>query len=339
MNVFAAPGVAKTIRRFSKAKGVIFTLHRVLPDAPSDFSPNSILQVTPEFLEEAILACRQHGFDIVDLDEAKRRIAADKPTKPFAVFTFDDGYKDNLQYALPILRKHNCPFTLFIAPELVEARAEIWWQALEDIIAAQPSIEFNVGNGTEYRETTSVSGKCETFDELYWYMRRKPEEKRLQLLRQLSLRYNLDLYQHCRELIMTWDELQHFIDEPLCTIGAHTMNHYELKKLPERKMLEEIAKSRDVLAEKTGKMPMHFSYPLGGPMSAGEREYKAVRDFGFETGVTTRPGGLYHEHCTSTEALPRISLNGHYQKKRFLNVFLTGAIFTAHSKLSSFTPD
>jgi peptidoglycan/xylan/chitin deacetylase (PgdA/CDA1 family) len=334
MNVFALPGVAKTIRRFSKAKGVIFTLHRVLPDEPAEFSPNAILQVKPEFLEQAILACREKGFDIVDLDEAKRRLATDEETTPFAVFTFDDGYKDNLQYALPILKKHDCPFTLFIAPELIEARAEIWWQALEDIIAAQPSIEFNIGDGTEYRETTSISGKTATFDELYWYMRKEPEEKRLQLLRQLSVRYGFDLYQHCRELIMTWDELQTFIDEPLCTIGAHTMNHYELKKLPERKMHEEIAKSRDVLAQKTGRAPVHFSYPLGGPLSAGEREFDAVKAMGFETGVTTRPGGLYSTHRETCERLPRISLNGHYQKQRFLDVFLTGAIFTAHNKLT-----
>ena len=339
MEVFALPGIAKTIRRFSKCKGVIFTLHRVLPDKPMEFSPNSILQITPKFLEQAIVACRENGVDIVNLDEALARMAHEGQTKPFAVFTFDDGYKDNLQFALPILKKHNCPFALFIAPELIDARAEIWWQALEDIIQNNASLEFDLGQGAEYRESASTESKNAVFDELYWFMRKAPDAERMKLLRRLCVKYKLDLVQHCRDLIMTWEELQTFVDEPLCTIGAHTMNHYELAKLPEDEMRKEIEKSREVLAQRTGKPPTHFSYPLGGPLSATKREFAVVKQLGFASGVTTRPGGLYAENAEFAEALPRISLNGHYQKKRFLPVFLTGAIFTAPSGMKKVNLD
>ena len=53
------------------------------------------------------------------------------------VFTFDDAYRDNLRYALPILRHHECPFTLYVPTALVDGVGEVWWQALEDIVAAQ----------------------------------------------------------------------------------------------------------------------------------------------------------------------------------------------------------
>ncbi len=56
---------------------MIFTLHRVLPDEPADFSPNAILQVRPDFLDFTIKRIRQLGFDIVDLDEGIRRIETD----------------------------------------------------------------------------------------------------------------------------------------------------------------------------------------------------------------------------------------------------------------------
>ncbi|MCZ4270812.1 polysaccharide deacetylase family protein [Maritalea porphyrae] len=331
MECFALPGVARSIRALSKCKGTIFTMHRVLPGTPAAFSPNGILQITPEFLETVIVGCQKQNIDIVDLDEAMRRLRSKEPEKQFAVFTFDDGYKDNLEFALPILRKHNCPFTLFIAPNLIDAQAEIWWQALEDIIGENDSLEFDLGQGIEYRETATTQSKLDVFDELYWFMREKPEADRLKLLYRLAKRYAFNLSDHCRNLIMDWDELRTFVDEPLCTIGAHTVNHYELNKLPADKMRTEIEDSVKILTLRTGKQPDHFSYPIGGKLSAGPREFAAVRDLGLVTGVTTRPGGLYAENAEHPEALPRISLNGNYQKSRFVDVFLTGAVFTTHS--------
>ena len=170
-------------------------------------------------------------------------------------------------------------------------------------------------------------------------MRKAPEEERLKYFRQLAMRYKFDAHQHCRDLIMTWEELQTFIDEPLCTIGAHTLNHFELLKLPEDQMRDEIAKSREILKSKTNEEVKHFSYPLGGPLSAGKREFQTVKELGFASGVTTRPGGLYPENVDFAEALPRVSLNGHYQFNRFIPVFLTGAIFTAHSGMKKVNLD
>ncbi|MGJ8528823.1 polysaccharide deacetylase family protein [Maritalea sp.] len=339
MEVFALPGVAALIRQFSASKGIIFTLHRVLPSTPAEFSPNAILQITPDFLEQTILRCRHLGVDIVDLDEALRRLKSTEKENRFAVFTFDDGYRDNLRHALPVLRKHNCPFALFIAPNLTSATAEIWWQALEDIIGENDEIKFDLGEGEQTLESVTIPQKNAAFDHLYWYMRNQPEEKRLALLHQLAHRYGLDLTQHCRALIMDWEELQIFVDEPLCTIGAHTMNHPELAKLPEHQMRGEILQSVEVLGEKLGKKPSHFSYPLGGPASAAKREFDAVKSMDITSGVTTRPGGLYAENAQFPNALPRVSLNGKYQKRRFLDVFLTGAIFTAHSGMKKVNLD
>jgi len=339
MECLALPGVARSVRAFSKCRGTIFTLHRVLPDKPAAFAPNGILQITPDFLEKVILGCRKQNVDIVDLDEAMRRLRSPERENQFAVFTFDDGYKDNLEYALPILRKHDCPFTLFIAPNLIDAQAPVWWQALEDIIGAHDSIEFDLGQGIEYRETATIESKCDVFNELYWFMRRKPEVERVKLLHRLAKRYALDLNAHCRSLVMDWEELKAFVDEPLCTIGAHTMNHFELNKLTKEQMRTEIEDSVKVLALRIGKQPVHFSYPIGGRLSAGPREFATVRDLGLNTGVTTRPGGLYPENAEHSEALPRISLNGNYQKSRFIDVFLTGAVFTTHSGMQKVNVD
>ncbi|WP_417581238.1 polysaccharide deacetylase family protein [Pelagibacterium sp.] len=311
----------------SSARGVIFTLHRVVPKPPAAFSPNSILQVRPDFLEAVIVRARRAGFDIVDLDEAARRIAADE-TAPFIVLTFDDGYRDNLVHALPILRKHAAPFTLYVPTGLIDGVGLVWWQALEDIIAANDVVVFEMPKGPHYGDAGTLEQKNATFARVYECYRKMPEPDREASIRALATRYGFDLGGHCRDLIMDWSELKEFAEDPLCTIGAHTVYHYELSKLPDHEMRAEIEQSANVLEAQFGRRPKHLSYPIGGVAAAGPREFAAASDLGFSTAVTTRPGGLYAEHASHLKALPRVSLNGRFQEKRFIDVFLTAEVFT-----------
>lgn len=323
----ALPGVAAGLRKISRAKGVIFTLHRVLPEPPASFAPNGILQVTPDFLEAVIVRARKAGFDIVDLDEAVRRLGV-ADSKPFVVLTFDDGYRDNLHYALPILRKHGAPFTLYIPTALIDGKGLVWWQALEDIIAAHTALEVDLPEGTVRGDAASVAEKEALFTRIYARYRQMPEPAREASIRALAERYGFDLEAQCRALIMDWDELDTFAREPLCTLGAHTVHHFELSKLPEDEMRAEIVRSADVLEARFGERPRHLSYPIGGVAAAGPREFATAKALGFATAVTTRPGGLYAEHGAYLEALPRISLNGLFQEQRFIEVFLTAEVFT-----------
>ena len=316
------------LRATSRARGVIFTLHRVLPDDPADFSPNAILQIKPEFLDFAIQRIRQLGFDIVDLGEGLRRIESDFPEKRFAVFTFDDAYRDNLKYALPVLRRNQCPFTLYVPTALVDGVGEVWWQALEDIIAQQDAIAVTEGGENEYIPTATLAEKHAAFDALYAKMRAMPEPERVALIRDLAAKYDFDLEAHCRGLIMDWTELRTFAADQLCTIGAHTVHHYELAKLPAEQARSEIEQSVKVIEAQFGQRPIHLSYPIGGLSSANTREYQLAKDLGLRSAVTTIPGGLYRKHRDQLHALPRVSLNGNFQRRRYVDVFGTPAVFT-----------
>lgn len=322
------------VRALSASRGVIFTLHRVLPNEPADFSPNAILQVRPDFLDYVLERLRDMGVDIVSLDEALERLAAQVKGRPFVVLTFDDAYKDNLRYALPILLRHEAPFTLYVPTALVDGAGELWWQAIEDIIARQEAVSLNSGGETNNVDTITTEQKARAFDALYWQMRKMPEAERVSLVRSFAATYGYDLQEQCRNLIMDWQQLRLFADEPLCTIGAHTVHHYELAKLPIDQARSEMAQSADVLFAQLGRRPEHFSYPLGGPLSAGQREFDLARELGFASAVTTRPGGLYPHHAERPHALPRVSLNGYFQQRRYVDVFASGAIFSLMGKLT-----
>jgi peptidoglycan/xylan/chitin deacetylase (PgdA/CDA1 family) len=320
-------------RLLSKSRGVIFTLHRVLPDEPADFSPNAILQVEPQFLDYVIERVRNLDIDIVTLDEALHRLAEPTKGRPFVVLTFDDAYRDNLRYALPILQKHETPFTLYVPTAFVDGVGQLWWQAIEDIIARQDAVAFTDGTDIEYVDTRTTAQKQEAFDRLYWRMRKLAEPERLALLAEFAAAYGFDLDRQCRDLIMDWQELRLFAGDPLCTIGAHTVHHYELAKLPADQARNEMAQSVSVIKAQFGITPAHFSYPLGGPLSCGHREFEMARDLGFRTAVTTRPGGLYPHHLETPTALPRVSLNGLFQQHRYVDVFASGGLFTQLGRL------
>jgi peptidoglycan/xylan/chitin deacetylase (PgdA/CDA1 family) len=327
-------GMPRLFRLLSQSRGVIFTLHRVLPDEPADFSPNAILQVQPDFLDYCLERVRDLGIDIVSLDEALERLAAPQKGRPFVVLTFDDAYRDNLQHALPVLQAHEAPFTLYVPTAFVDGVGQLWWQAIEDIIGRQEAVAFTENGETEYVDTRTVAQKNEAFNRLYWRLRKLPEPDRLALLAEFTTAYGYDLARQCRELIMDWQDLRLFAGDPLCTIGAHTVNHYELAKLPQAQAADEIIQSVNVIEAQFGIRPAHISYPLGGPLSCGPREFALARDLGFRTGVTTRPGGLYPHHLETLTALPRVSLNGYFQKRRYVDVFSSGGLFTQLGKVT-----
>jgi peptidoglycan/xylan/chitin deacetylase (PgdA/CDA1 family) len=124
---------------------------------------------------------------------------------------------------------------------------------------------------------------------------------------------------------MTWDELTAFAGDPLVTVGAHTVNHIMLAKATPEAVRREMQMSAAVIEAALGKRPQHFSYPVGDPTSAGPREFAIARELAFKTAVTTRPGVLFPEHADHLTALPRLSLNGEFQRFRYVQVLTSGA--------------
>ena len=84
--------------------------------------------------------------------------------------------------------------------------------------------------------------------------------------------------------------------------------------------------SRSIIEAGLGIRPDHLSFiPVGDRTSAGPREFEIAAELGFKTAVTTRPGVLFADHVEHLTALPRISLNGEYQRLRYVRVLLSGS--------------
>src|SRR5215207_2001542 len=115
------------LRVLAQGCGVILMFHRVRPRRTERFVPNQAIEITPEFLDFVLAELRREGFDIVPLEAVPYRLCAHRFSRPFAALTFDDGYRDNAEYAWPILKRHGAAWTLFVAAEFADGRGRLWW--------------------------------------------------------------------------------------------------------------------------------------------------------------------------------------------------------------------
>jgi peptidoglycan/xylan/chitin deacetylase (PgdA/CDA1 family) len=319
-------GVHHLLKPLVGGVGAILTLHHVRPPRPDRFQPNRLLEITPRFFTRVIEDLRRSGLDLISLDEMHRRLSEGDFSRRFVCLTFDDGYRDTLQVAYPILKAEGAPFAVYVATSFPDRLGELWWVALEAVIARNNRIGLSIDGRNRTFDCATVAEKRALYNELYWWLRARPTEAGLrETIRNLAACYCVDIAAFCRELCMGWEDLAQLAADPLVTIGAHTVNHPILAKLPQKTARSEMDLSRSVIEAALAKRPAHLSFPVGDPTSAGPREFAIAAELGFKTAVTTRPGMLFGGHRNHLTALPRISLNGEYQRLRYVRVLLSGS--------------
>jgi len=147
-------GANVLMRPFVSGVGAILTLHHVRPQRPDGFQPNRLLEVTPEFLERVLRFLRRQQLDIVSLDEVYRRLVEADFSRRFVCITIDDGYRDTLQYAYPILTKHGFTATLFVYTDYVGAgRNSLSWPELRELAAEGFDIQAHSKTHGDLRRT------------------------------------------------------------------------------------------------------------------------------------------------------------------------------------------
>jgi peptidoglycan/xylan/chitin deacetylase (PgdA/CDA1 family) len=318
-------GAHRLLRPLFAGVGTVFMLHHVRPASEAAFQPNRLLEITPDFLRATLTHVRSLDVDIVTLDEMHRRMRERDFARRFVCFTFDDGYRDNRDFALPLMREYDAPFTVYVASDFASGTGRIWWVALERLIAKADMIEAPIRGETTRLDCRDTSAKRETFVVMHDWLRSLPSHAEVnRIVADLCRRHGLDDSVIARELCMSWTELQTFAADPLVTIGAHTLSHCNIAKCSSEEAEREIAASRATIEAKLDLPAMHFAFPYGDKGAAAARDFAIARRLGFRTAVTTRPGMLYAENADHMTALPRLSLNGNFQDERLLKVLTSG---------------
>jgi peptidoglycan/xylan/chitin deacetylase (PgdA/CDA1 family) len=318
-------GAHALLRPILSGVGSIFMLHHVRPHRDGEFQPNRHLEVTPGFLREMLMHLRARGIDIIGMDEVHQRLTERNFSRRFASFTFDDGYRNNRDFALPVMREFDAPLTLYIASDFAEGIGRLWWIALELAIARAVSVELPIGGVPCRLNTATPATKQAAFDRAHDWLRGLPEHDMRCEMNALCARHGVDEAAICRDLCMSWDELKPFAADPLVTVGAHSITHCNLAAQSEAIAADELTVSRVRIEGALQRSVVHLAYPYGDRAAASAREFALARASGYKTAVTTRPGMVFPENAGHLTALPRVSLNGNYQDTRILPVLTSGA--------------
>jgi peptidoglycan/xylan/chitin deacetylase (PgdA/CDA1 family) len=319
-------GAHHLLRPVFAGVGAVFMLHHVRPARDAEFQPNRHLEIAPEFLRATLSYLRAQRIDLISLDEVRQRLVECDFSRRFACFTFDDGYRDNRDFALPVLREFDAPAAVYVASDFAEGIGRLWWIALERVIAKAASIEVEIGGAGVRLDTTTPADKRAAFDRLHDWLRGLTGEFDIQReMAALCARHGVDEIAICRDLCMSWNELKSFAADPLVTIGAHTITHCNLAMQTEQTAAREMVASRERIEAVLQRPAAHLAYPYGDRIAAGAREFALAHAAGFKTAVTTRPGMIFPEYAEHLTALPRVSLNGNYQDARILPVLTSGA--------------
>ncbi|WP_374630942.1 polysaccharide deacetylase family protein [Pannonibacter indicus] len=316
---------------FTQGCGLIFTLHRVRPASQDPFQPNRHLEITPEFLAQVIERVRSRGYKFVSMEEAVDRLKLCFGQERYAVLSFDDGYRDNLTVAYPLLRQMGVPFTLFLTSGFLDRTSELWWIALERMIAAQDVLHFAARGEASLIPCATLEEKQACYAALVQLLTEDLDETgQRAMVRELCALNGFDLEALADEEMLSWNEARSLARDPLVSIGAHTHDHHALARLPEAGAEADIRRGIERIEDELGRRPAFIAYPYGGAETAGLREAALAAGAGLRAGVTTVPGVLKSIHARQAMLLPRVSLNGHFQGPEVIDEYLTGAPFALY---------
>ena len=195
------------------------------------------------------------------------------------VITFDDGYRDNLLVAKPLLEQHGLPATVFVTTGYVGPGRDFWWDELETFCASA---------GVASRE-------------LWEELKPLAHEERTEQLD--ALWASIDVPRPEPSLPLSQAELERLADGGLVALGAHTVTHPHLSSLPVSAQRHEIEASKAYLSEIAGHSVRDFSYPHG---DFSQDTLALVRSAGLETACTTHSMPVTRK--TSRFELPRIQV-------------------------------
>jgi Predicted xylanase/chitin deacetylase len=265
----------KIYTRINPFTGVILMFHRVVHQQ-SKINDNRLLEITPGFLESTILKYKNEGYEFVSLDDMLKKQKS-YSCKPYVCFTFDDGYRDNLSVALPVLEKYQVPFAIYVTTNFIDQKSFLWWYVLEALV--QHNEKISLRNGITY--------VCKTLDEkneVFSLIKRELKNHSM-VSEQLFYQYfdeSHQLRKYDQPEMLSWDEIKMLQNNNLCTIASHGVTHSSLTLLTDNALIYELSESKKIIEERTGVVVKHFAYPYG---DMNKKVAVAVKNAGYFSAV------------------------------------------------------
>lgn len=287
--------------------------HRV---ADLDADPQR-LAVTPAAFAAHLDILSRHATPLPLDDLVRRARAGSLPDRAVAI-TFDDGYADNLEAAVPLLERHGLPATIFVATGAIAGGREFWWDALDRLLLGPGRLPARVQvavAGDVIVQDLSASASYHDRDRAQWagwhVECAETPTPRHRLYRDLCARLRQLPGEACAGVIAALEAQadaapDHQSHRPLTPsavatlgarpgidVGSHTMSHPSLAYLDSDDQRREIAGGRRQVESWTGSPALAFAYPFGGRRDVSTGVARTAADAGLAIACTTEPGRVH----------------------------------------------
>jgi glycosyltransferase involved in cell wall biosynthesis len=238
-----------------------FLFHRVNVTRDPLWNP-----IHPQHFEQIILYLKKH-FEFVQLEEylmdENYRPAT---SKPLCTIGFDDGYRDFMEYALPILIKHQCPSSMYVVSDCIDKDLPPWTYMLNHyfINTQKLSIDLDTSDFPGHLKYPTWRNKGERLlfaRQLNPYMKSISNDTRANIYHRIL--EELNDVEPPRNLMLKWDEVRE-LSNYRCLVGSHTASHPVLsKRLSATQLRAELLDSAKAIERHTGVFPVSIAYPFG----------------------------------------------------------------------------
>lgn len=280
--IAAGTGVFTLSRRMTRNAARILAYHGV--DDRADPALNfDGFHVHPDVFEQHLrtLAGHYHVVTLRSLAECFRDGRA--PPRGAVAITFDDGYRNNLTHAVPLLRKYNLPATFFITTGFIDGTHQPWW------------FRLRAAGGVDV-------------------VTREAQFKRLASAERERAMQSEGIPPALPYPMLDWDGLRQILAAGH-DVGAHTVSHVSLAHESAETVAGEVHDSVARIAEMTGQAPVLYAYPYGEAAHFTSEIIRPVRAAGCIGGVTTVEG--LNGAGTDPFLMRRFNVTGNHDRNAF----------------------
>lgn len=251
-----------------------------------------------QHLENYLLRLSRY-YQFISMHEAVEIIAGGRSTKnyPLAI-TFDDGYRNNLEIALPVLKRFNVSPTIFVATGHHSQRKPFWFDRLDYAIQNTDVAgrTFRIGG----RDIFFASNQRADLSRGYKSMRSaakemmRPDSEMIMELEKLADNFEAECGKSLNDIyekdpwssLLTWEEIEKASQDGI-TFGSHTVDHVRLGLADEETIRHQLEESRKTIEKYTNTPCRYLCYPSG---SFSKSVISAATMAGYQAAVTTLPG-------------------------------------------------
>ena len=266
---------------------LVLAYHRIGEVPPGDYPFQSeTISATPEEFERQLVFLK-NNFDVVNFHQLAELKKMGKPIpRDQVVVTFDDGYADNHNLALPILQSQGLTATVYVSTGFIDERKPFWFDMLSYYVMRMDEGPLEINRGS-FRIDLTDGNRAEARHDIGRAVRAVSDETRLLILDELRQRAGgapapeeLDFVRP-----MTWEQIRALHNAGI-EIGSHTVSHPFLVQLTDDELLAELRDSKLRIEQETGHRVSSLSYPTGGMEYFDERSTRLAAELGYEFAVS-----------------------------------------------------